>query len=338
MLPLRRTARVAALAIALCAGGGVLAAFWHWPDPLRLDTPAVRVAGNVVPWLAAREALAGADNEIIAGTDKRVRWQAGAHGRRTAISVVYLHGFSATRREIAPVPERLADCLGANLFETRLNGHGLSRDALAGVQAESWLADGAEALAVGRAIGDTVVLVGTSTGATLALAMADHPDFAAVGGLVLISPNFGLRDRSSEMLTGPGGPLLARLLAGETHSWTPANELQARFWTTRYPVAALVEMMRLVDAVRERLPLRLDVALLALLSRGDQVIDVAAAEGALGTIDARANETVFLAGGGPSQHVIAGDILAPGNTGPVSERACRFLRPYLDSSPAAAGL
>jgi hypothetical protein len=32
-----------------------------------------------------------------------------------------------------------------------------------------------------------------------------------------------------------------------------ANDLQARYWTTRYPSAALVEMMRLVQLARRQL-------------------------------------------------------------------------------------
>jgi alpha-beta hydrolase superfamily lysophospholipase len=102
-----------------------------------------------------------------------------------------VHGFSATRQEIAPVPERVAAALGANLFETRLAGHGRERDGLVDVRAEQWLDDGRELLGVGRALGERLTLIGTSTGATLALALASHPDFRVVDSLVLISPNFG---------------------------------------------------------------------------------------------------------------------------------------------------
>jgi pimeloyl-ACP methyl ester carboxylesterase len=48
-----------------------------------------------------------------------------------------------------------------------------------GVRAEQWLDDGRELLAVGRALGERLTLIGTSTGATLALALASHPDFRA---------------------------------------------------------------------------------------------------------------------------------------------------------------
>jgi esterase/lipase len=149
--------------------------------------------------------------------------------------LLYFHGFSATRQEIAPVPELVARSLGANLFETRLAGHGQQREAISGIAAETWLEDGAEALAIGRALGERIIIIGTSTGATLALALAEHPDFSAVESLVLLSPNWGPAAEGSEVATGPFGPQLTRLFAGEWHEWEPANELQARYCAPRYP-------------------------------------------------------------------------------------------------------
>ena len=58
---------------------------------------------------------------------------------------------------------------------------------LHGVSAERWLHDGAEALSVGSRLGDKLVVIGTSTGASLLLALADHPDFARIDTLVLMS-------------------------------------------------------------------------------------------------------------------------------------------------------
>ena len=108
------------------------------------------------------------------------------------------------------------------------------------------------ARAVGRALGEELILVGTSSGATLAAALASHPDFEAVTSLVFISPNYGPAAERSEMTIGPYGPQLLRMLAGEFVSWDAANEAQETFWTTRYRYSAIVEMMRLVDlAIRQ---------------------------------------------------------------------------------------
>ncbi len=286
------------------------------PSPQRID-------GDVDTWIAAREDEAAA---IMPGAEKRVRWYDDQPASRTPYAVVYLHGFSATRQELAPVGELVADALGANLFETRLAGHGLLENPMADVRAEDWLDDAAEALSVGAAIGERIVLMGTSTGGTLALAMVEHASFDKVAGLVLISPNFAPRDSSAEILTWPGGPQLATLMVGETRSWTPANEQQERYWSTTYPMAATVEMMRLVHLVRDKLPLKIRQPLLTLYSPNDQVIDVAWIASALAQIDSPRAETVEIErSGDPSNHVLAGDILAPENNRIVAEHIVRFL-------------
>ena len=253
---LRRLLTGTLLVVALVAAAAIATA----PRPVDYVAGTPPLSPDLDAWLSAREAASHRSTPIIAGAEKRVRWFDGAANSQTRYAVVYLHGFSATRQEVAPLGELVADQLGANLFETRLHGHGLATSPLADVSAEHWLDDAAEALAVGAAIGESIVLMGTSTGATLAIAMADHDAFETVSGVVLISPNFAPRDSTAEILTWPGGPQLAELLVGETRSWTAANDLQEQFWSTTYPMAATVEMMRLVKYARSKLPLALEQA------------------------------------------------------------------------------
>jgi len=308
---------IAALAVATLLATAP-AKLEYSPGPPAIDA-------DPADWLAAAERRAGQTAKLIPGVEKRIRWFGDA-GRRTPLSLVYLHGFSATRMEIAPVAEIVADRLAANLFETRLAGHGRTAQALAGVRAEDWLDDAVEALTVGAAIGERLVVIGTSTGATLALAVADHPSFAPVDALVMISPNFAPRDGNAEMLLWPGGAYLARLLVGTERSWTPANERQARYWSTTYPTIALVEMMRLVDFARSKLPLRLAQDVLTLYSPDDRVVDVSLIETSVAKIDSRRKETVTVAEtGDPGKHVLAGDILAPENNEKVADLVVRFV-------------
>ena len=78
---------------------------------------------------------------------KRIVW-AGAAGQKTPLAVIYVHGFSASAEEIRPVPDEVAKALGANLFYTRLAGHGRSGDAMAEPLAGDWIEDMAEAMAI----------------------------------------------------------------------------------------------------------------------------------------------------------------------------------------------
>lgn len=272
------------------------------------------INGDLDVWLAEQESKANAIEAIIPETEKRVRWYHNNVNHRTAYSVVYLHGFSATRQEIVPVGEMVADELKANLFETRLAGHGQTQHALEGVRAEDWLEDAAEALTIGAQLGEQVILMGTSTGATLALAMAGHPAFKDVSDIVLLSPNFAPSDPKAELLTWPGGPQLAYLIAGDTHTWIAENELQGHFWSLSYPMDAAIEMMRLVKFVRRSLPLQLQQPVLAIYSPNDTVVDTAWIIKGFDQIDSPGKQLIEInKSANLSNHVIAGNIMAPQN-------------------------
>jgi len=297
------------------------------PSKLVNEARSPEIKGDLTEFLAQEEREVDAQEAIIPDTEKRIRWYQDRKNSKTPYSLVYLHGFSATRQEIAPVNELVADALGANLFETRLTGHGLQQHALQGVRAEDWLADATEALAVGAAIGDRIILIGTSTGATLAVAMVDSPAFAKVSSIVLLSPNFAPKDASAELLTSPGGPQLAHLVVGETRTWVPHNESQAKYWSTSYPMDAVVEMMRLVDYVRSKLPMRLDADLLVFYSPADTVVDTGRTVEAYGEIDSPHKQLIVIpASTDRSNHVIAGNIMSPENNGAIVEDIIRFVR------------
>ena len=110
---------------------------------------ASRLPTDLDSYLRDREAVVGG---VKPGAEKRIHW-AGAAGVQTDWAVVYLHGFSATAEEIRPVPDRVAQGLGANLYYTRLAGHGLGPERFAGPSVNDWMIDVAEALAIGRRIG-----------------------------------------------------------------------------------------------------------------------------------------------------------------------------------------
>ena len=284
------------------------------------------IEGDLTAWLEASESRVNLNQALIPNTTKRIRWYRERRNSKSKFSVVYLHGFSATRQEIAPVGAMIADALEANLFETRLAGHGQEQNPLKGVHAEDWIKDAAEALSIGALIGEQVIFMGTSTGATLALAMAGHPSFEAVNTVVLLSPNFAVKDTKAEFLTWPGGPQLASVVAGQTRSWTPQNELQARYWSTTYPMAAVIEMMRLVKFVRGSLPLELNQSVLTIYSPADTVVDVGWIIKGYDQLDSPRKKLVEIAGSGDrSNHVLAGNIMAPENNASLTDLISEFV-------------
>ena len=311
------------IAIAALFVAGV--AIWSLtPAKLEPAVAEVEVPADLDSWLVATEQRAAESYGLIPGTEKRITWF--GDQQATTYSVLYLHGFSATRQETAPLARLVANALGANLFETRLFGHGRQRDALADVRAEDWLRDGSEALAVAGRLGERVIIIGTSTGATLAAAMLDHPAMRAVDTLVMISPNFALRDTKGNWITRPAGPLLMRLLLGETRTWTPHNAQQGLFWSTSYPMAAMVEVMRLVDLAKRKLPATIPQRLLMFYSLEDEVISAEAALDVFAGTDAPQKSAVAIEyPGDPSHHVLAGDILSAAMTNELAAAIVEFI-------------
>ncbi|NIL99365.1 MAG: alpha/beta fold hydrolase, partial [Planctomycetales bacterium] len=239
---------------------------------------------------------------------------AGEAGTKTPFSVVYLHGFSASLEEIRPVPDRVAETLGANLFYTRFTGHGRDGAAMTEPRAGDWINDTAEALEVGRRLGERVIVISTSTGATLAsLAETAKTQDTEIAAHVMISPNFALNSRLAFLLDLPAVRYWAPLVAGKEAGFEPVNDQQEYFWTTRYPTQAVMPMAALVRENRGR-----DVALarapaLFLISDEDKVVRpdvtrrISENWGGGGTVvQLRLGE-----GDDPYKHVLAGDIVSP---------------------------
>ncbi len=284
-------------------------------DPVdrSISFDAASIGPDIDVWLAEREK---AYPDIVPGTEKRVIW-AGAPGVKTPLSVIYIHGFSATSEEIRPVPDQVARNLGANLFYTRLAGHGRGGDPMATATAGDWLEDTAEALAVGRRLGDRVLVISTSTGATLAAFAAVDPDMSKdIAGIVMVSPNFGVKPAAAKILDLPAARYWGPIVAGATRSFNPVNAEHARYWTTQYPTTALFPMAALVRAAKT---LDLSVAkapLMVIYSPQDQVVDAAKTLAAVKVwgADVRLEAREMAKGDDPYSHVIAGDILSPGQT------------------------
>ena len=268
---------------------------------------------DLEPWLATGEQQF---SDIVPGTAKSIHW-VGTKGARTPLAVVYLHGFSASSQEIQPVPEQVAQALGANVFYTRLAGHGRGGTALAGAAAGDWIEDTAEALAIGRRLGERVLILATSTGGTLAAIAATDPQLAqSLAGVVLISPNFGVRPLAGKILDLPLARYWGPWLAGAEFSFEAANADQARYWTTSYPTAALFPMAALVRHARALDFGRATAPALVLMAEADQVVDPARTKAMMAAWGGpvQLEPRVMGSGDDPYSHVIAGDILSPGQT------------------------
>lgn len=272
-------------------------------------------------WIAARESRFTLKPGCAAG----VVWA--GERVKTPVSIVYLHGYTASRGELYPVPDLVARDLGANLFYARLSGHAEIPDGHASVTLEDWFEDGDRAWAIGQALGERVVLMGCSTGATLAAWLVLGRVRARPAASVLVSPNLGPKNRGTELLLLPGRGWLVKRLAGESIGWEPENEAGARYWDYRHASRSLIPMMDLVAATRRLRFQNWPTPGLVVYAPDDRIVE----ERITVKHFRRSPNIRFDVWHGTlgNHHVLAGDAVAPEGTSQMVALAADFLRSAL---------
>ena len=116
------------------------------------------------------------------GNEARIVWAEPSGKRKTPVAVVYLHGFSASHREGFPAHMDFARRYGCNLYLARLSDHGIESDEpMKELSVDRLWESAIEAYAIGRQLGDEVIIMSTSSGSTLALKLsACFPEIKAL--------------------------------------------------------------------------------------------------------------------------------------------------------------
>lgn len=191
-------------------------------------------------------------HKIKPDNEARVVWANDSIHAKTPYAIVYLHGFSASQKEGDPVHRNLAKQFGANLYLARLSGHGIdTSDALLSMTATNLWESAKEAYAIGKQLGDKVILMGTSTGGTLALMLAaSYPEIA---GLILLSPNITINDPNAWITNNPWGLQIARLVKGGKMNIVPNKTAEyKRYWNDTYRLEAVTELQELLETAMTR--------------------------------------------------------------------------------------
>lgn len=275
--------------------------------------------------LARREAR---HTDIRTGLEKQIVWRDPASKDRRHWAVVNIHGFSASKQELRPLPDLVAEGLDANLFLTRLAGHGRTPEAMAEPDADDWLDDMAEALEVGQRLGERVLVIGMSTGATLAAWAAMRDDLRVqMDAIVFISPNFEIRNNATRWLVIPWARQLLRLFM---HRINPVRADDPDFhhaWTTGYPAEALLPM---AAAVRHVMRLELENTTqpaLFIHSPKDQVISVPHVRSTHDRWGGEPKALIEVTDAEDSlQHIIAGDVVSPTPTRRLADQVVDWVR------------
>jgi esterase/lipase len=177
----------------------------------------------------------------------RIVWADSTH-QQTEYAIVYLHGFSASQMEGAPVHENIAKAFHCNLYLARLAEHGIdTTEDLVNLTAEKYWESTKFAYAIGKKLGKKVIIMSTSTGGTLSLQLAAaYPEIA---GLIMYSPNIAINNPAAFLLNDPWGLQIARLVKGGNYANIPFKHPDyPKYWNTKYRLESTVELQNLIEA------------------------------------------------------------------------------------------
>ncbi|SKC89717.1 alpha/beta hydrolase [Ohtaekwangia koreensis] len=193
-------------------------------------------------------ATAEAQHKIKPGNEAEIVWHDSTR-QKTEYAIVYLHGFSASKMEGFPTHQKFAKTFGCNLYLSRLADHGIdTTDALVNFTPDRLWESAKQALAIGKQLGNKVILVSTSTGGTLALKLAaEYPD--DVHALINMSPNVAINNGAAFLLNDPWGLYIVRLVKGGKYSIsTEDTEEESKYWYSKYRLEATPQLEELVES------------------------------------------------------------------------------------------
>jgi esterase/lipase len=186
-------------------------------------------------------------HHIKPNNQAKIIWADSAH-QVTEYAIVYLHGFSASQMEGAPVHENIAKAFHCNLYLARLAEHGIdTTEDLLNLTAENYFESAKQAYAIGKKLGKKVILMSTSTGGTLSLQLAAaYPEIA---GLIMYSPNIEINNPAAPLLDNPWGLQIARLVKKGDYANIPfKNNEYPKYWNTHYRLESTIALQNLIES------------------------------------------------------------------------------------------
>jgi pimeloyl-ACP methyl ester carboxylesterase len=195
-----------------------------------------------------------ASHKLKPDNEARIVWAHDSLKDQTEYVLLYLHGFSACQEEGDPVHRDIARTFGCNLYLARLAEHGIdTTDQLLNLTADKYWESAKQALAIARQLGKKVIVMGTSTGGTLALQLAAaYPD--SISALVLLSPNIEINDPNAWVLDKHWGLQIARKVRGSDYITFPEDygPLFRQYWYTNYRIEGAVALGELLETTMNK--------------------------------------------------------------------------------------
>jgi esterase/lipase len=187
-----------------------------------------------------------AQHKLKPDNEARIIWNNDSLKEKTEYAVLYLHGFSASQEEGDPIHYTFAKNFGCNLYLSRLAEHGIdTTEPMLNFTADKLWNSAKEAYVIAKKLGNKVIIIGTSTGGSLALKLAaEYPDIA---GLILISPNIEINNGAAWLLNNPWGLQIAHLVVGKYNIASDTSAIYKQYWHYKYRMEAAVELEEFLE-------------------------------------------------------------------------------------------
>lgn len=186
-------------------------------------------------------------HKIKPENEARIVWYNDSTKQKTEYAIVYLHGFSASQEEGDPVHTAIAKKFGCNLYLARLAEHGIdTSDAMFHFTAEKYWESVTQAYAIGKQLGNKVIIMGTSTGGSNALQLAAN--FPEISSIILLSPNIAINDPNAWLANNPWGLQIARLVKkSDYHITKDQRDIYKAHWYSKYRLEAIVNLQEYLE-------------------------------------------------------------------------------------------
>ena len=215
-----------------------------------------------------------------------------------------------------PVHQNIAKQFHCNLYLARLAEHGIdTTEDLMNLTAENYWESAKLAYAIGKQLGKKVILMGTSTGGTLALQLAaNYPEIA---GLILYSPNIEVFNPSAPLLNNPWGLQIGRAVLKSNYvDIKYKDSAYPTYWNKHYRIEAVVALQNLLEATMTEANFKkIHQPTLALYyykdeAHQDNVIKVSAIQKMMQQIATPSNLKMEMAMPNTGEHVLASPIVS----------------------------
>jgi esterase/lipase len=204
--------------------------------------PAVPSAHALDSYIRQKESL----HKLRHDNEARIIW-ADSPGNITEYAILYLHGFSASQGEGDPTHKRIAKKYRCNLYLSRLAEHGIdTTEKLVNLTADKYWESAKEAYSIASKLGKKVIIMGTSTGASLALMLAAN--YPEIHSLILLSPNIEIFDGTAWIVNNPWGLQIAKLVTGSKYvNSEDTRPIYKQYWSYGYRIEAVAQLEELLE-------------------------------------------------------------------------------------------